>query len=194
MSSIAQTTCEIDCSRPVVTIAAEFADSWIDEVSKLYLLSFLLTADKALAEQCFSGAMDEYVGSSALVASDWVWGHGKAAVVRRAVQLIRPVPKSVHCWSFADGRRPLLSAAHQPFSAITLLGAFERFVFVLSVLEGYSVEECATMLDCSVAAVVSSRDLANTLTSDWESGDEIWQDCDSLPATTALIHQHCSIG
>lgn len=193
MPAIAQVTCEVDPSCPIVTFAAEFADNWIDEVSKLYLLSFLLTADKMRAEQCFSGVMDDYVGSPALVASDWVRGPGRVAVVRRAVQLIRPVPKSVHSWSFADGQRPLLSTAHQPFSAITSLGAFERFVFVLSVLEGYSVEECATMLECDATVVSCSRDLANSLTSEWETGENLWQGCDSLPATTALIHQHYAI-
>ncbi|HWH60095.1 MAG TPA: hypothetical protein VN682_20880, partial [Terriglobales bacterium] len=32
-----------------------------------------------------------------------------------------------------------------------------RFVFVLSVLEGYSVSECATLLACTLRDVVSSR-------------------------------------
>ena len=34
---------------------------------------------------------------------------------------------------------------------------FERFVFVLSVLEGYSVSECATLLACTLRDVVSAR-------------------------------------
>ncbi|MGB6132384.1 MAG: hypothetical protein WBG54_11425 [Acidobacteriaceae bacterium] len=193
MSTVAQVTCELDPSCPIVTISAEFADSWLDEVIKLYLLSFLLTADKLLADQCFSDAMDDYVGSPGAVASDWARGPGRTGVIRRAVQLIRPQPKSAHSWSHVHGFRPLLSAAHQPFSAITSLGSFERFVFVLTVLEGYSTEECASLLECNNAEVGRGRDLAIRLTSALEIGEEFGLDCDSLSATAALVHQHCGI-
>lgn len=192
MSTAQQFTCEIEPSCPIVTISAEFADTWLDQVIRLYLLSFLLTADKLLAEQCFSGAMDDYVGSPGAVAAEWARGPGRAGVIKRAIQLIRPAPKSVHSWSHVSGLRPLLSPAHQPFSEITSLGAFERFVFVLSMLEGYSEEECASLLECSPAKVRCSRDLADRLTSAVEIGD-LWPDCDSLPPVTALIHQHCGM-
>jgi len=193
MSTFAQVTCEIDPVCSIVTISAAFPETWLDEVIKLYLLSFLLTADKALADQCFSGAMDDYVDSPGAVASDWARGPGRTCVVRRAVQLIRPQPKSAHSWSHANGFRPLLSAAHQPFSAITSLGSFERFVFVLTVLESYSAEECATLLECDNAEISCGQDLANTLISALETGEELWQDSDSLSATATLIHQHCGI-
>lgn len=193
MSTIAQVTCELDPSSPIVTFSAEFADSWLDEVIKLYLLSFLLTADKVLADQCLSGAMDDYVDSSGAVASDWARAQGRTGVIRRAVQLVRPRPKSAHSWSHVHGVRPLLSKAHQPLSAITSLGSFERFVFVLTALEGYSTEECASLLGCDIAAVECGRDLAARLTSAFEIRDELWHDCDSLSATAALIHQHCGI-
>ena len=193
MSTAPQVSCEIDPSCPIVTISAEISDTWLDQVIKLYLLSFLLTADKLLADQCFSRTMDDYVGSPEAVASEWARGPGRAGVIKRAVQLIRPAPKSVHSWSHASGLRPSLSPAHQPFSEITSLSAFERFVFVLSVLEGYSEEECASLLECNPAEVRCSRDLADRLTSAVEVGDDLGQDCDSLPAVTALIHQHCGM-
>jgi hypothetical protein len=193
MSTVAQVACEHDPLCPIAPRAAEFADAWLDDVIKLYLLSFLLTADKVLAEKCFSDAMDDYVGSPGDAADEWARESGRIAVIGRAVQLIRPVPKSVDSWSFVSGSRPLLSPLHQPFSAITSLGAFERFVYVLSVLEGYSAEECAALLECGPAEVDCSRDLANRLLSAMELGDQLWHDCDSLPATTAVIHQHCGI-
>jgi hypothetical protein len=193
MNTVAQVTCEHEPLCPIALRAAEFADAWLDDVIKLYLLSFLLTADKVLAEQCFSDAMEDYAGSRGDTAAECVTESGRAAVIKCAVQLIRPLPKSVHGWSHVPGRRPLLSAEHQALSAITSLGVFERFVFVLTVLEGYSEEECATLLECEPAKVECSRDLANTLLSAMEPGNEIWRDCDSLPAATALIHQHCGI-
>jgi hypothetical protein len=35
--------------------------------------------------------------------------------------------------------------------------AFDRFVFVVSVLEGYSDRDCALLLDCSCADVMAAR-------------------------------------
>ena len=193
MTSFAQVIGEPDAFRPAVTMSAEFAEIWLDEVTRLYLLAFLLTAEKAFAEECFAGAMDDYVRSPAAVASAWARGPGRIGVIRRAVHLIRPLPKSVHSWSYVQGRRPLLSPSHQPFSAITSLGSFERFVLVLSVLEGYSEEECACLLECDPADVRCSRDLANRLTSAFEGTDEFSPDCDALPTTAALIHRHCAM-
>ena len=50
MSTAAEVTCEIDPSCSIVTISAAFPETWLDEVIKLYLLSFLLIADKVLAD------------------------------------------------------------------------------------------------------------------------------------------------
>jgi len=96
MTSFAQVIGEPDAFRPAVTMSAEFAEIWLDEVTRLYLLAFLLTAEKAFAEECFAGAMDDYVRSPAAVASAWARGPGRIGVIRRAVHLIRPLPKSVH--------------------------------------------------------------------------------------------------
>lgn len=193
MSTAPEVTFEIEPSCSIVAISAEFSDTWLDQVIKLYLLSYLLTADKLLAEQCFAGAMDDCVSSPGALASEWARGPGRAGVIKRAVQLIRPAPKSVHSWSHVSGLRPLLSPTHQPFSEITSLSAFERFVFVLSVLEGYSEEECASLLECDTAEIGCGRDLANRLTSALEVGEELGLDCDSLSATAALVHQHCGL-
>ena len=48
----------------------------------------------------------------------------------------------------------------QPFAAILLLDPFERFVFVLSILEGMPGDECANLLGCSGRDVMLARVLA----------------------------------
>jgi hypothetical protein len=35
--------------------------------------------------------------------------------------------------------------------------AFERFVFVMSVLEGYAVRECAALLSCTDQEIITAR-------------------------------------
>lgn len=171
---------------------AEVVESWLDEFTKLYLLSFLLTADKTLAEVCFSDAMEESVRSSGAVA-DWTNGPGRAAVIRRAIQAIRPVPKRVQSWSLASGARPLLAPVHEPFSVITSLGAFERFVFVLTVIEGQSEEECASLLECELEDIAESRDLANGLIATLELEDELQRNSDAWPVTTTLLSGHSAL-
>ena len=37
---------------------------------------------------------------------------------------------------------------------------FERFVFVMAVLEGYSLRECSALLGCPVQDVVTAKSLA----------------------------------
>jgi hypothetical protein len=49
---------------------------------------------------------------------------------------------------------------NNPFAAILLLDAFERFVFVLSILEGQSEDQCANLLGCSRRDVMLARVLA----------------------------------
>ena len=63
---------------------------------------------------------------------------------------------------FISFKGPATSGENNPFAAILELGAFERFVFVMSVLEGHSERECATLLRCSRRDVMIARVLALT--------------------------------
>jgi hypothetical protein len=144
------------------TSANDYSEIFIDQMNGLYLLSFLVTADREVAERCFSKALDEYVEARGGFL-EWAKQDGRCAVLRHAVQIIRPAPKQAYAWSFYGNARPLMSAAHQPFVAITSLSAFERFVFVMSVIEGLSQEECAALLNCSIEDVAIGRELAGMI-------------------------------
>ena len=140
----------------------DYAEIFNDQMNSLYLLSFLVTADMQVAERCFSKALDEYVENTSWF-MEWAKQDGRHAVLRHAVQIIRPAPKQAYSWTVHKIANPLVSAAHQPFAAITSLSAFERFVFVMSVVEGFSMEECAALLNCSVQDVAIGRDLAREI-------------------------------
>jgi DNA-directed RNA polymerase specialized sigma24 family protein len=56
----------------------------------------------------------------------------------------------------AGNPEPLLEA-DPAAAAITSLQPFDRFIYVLSVLEKYSNRECAMLLDCKVGQVVDRR-------------------------------------
>jgi hypothetical protein len=143
-------------SYPTVT---DFLKSFNDEMHSLYLLAFLLTADHDKAEQCLVSAMGECVEGIG-VFLDWtrLWARGE--VLRYAVQMIKPAPEHTDHLSFISLKRSATATENDPFAAILSLDAFERFVFVISILEEQSDEECAILLRCSRRDVMIARLLA----------------------------------
>ena len=141
---------------PTVT---DFLRSFNEEMHSLYLLSFLLTADHDNAEQCLVSAMGECVEGVG-VFTDWARSWTRTAVLRRAIQMIMPAPEHADSVSLISLDRSDTPAENNPFAAILLLDAFERFVFVMSILEGQSDEECAVLLRCSRRDVTIAREQA----------------------------------
>jgi hypothetical protein len=135
--------------------------TFTEEMHSLNVLSHLLTADKDKAEQCFVCAMGE-CAEGIIVFMEWARSWARRAVVKYAIQMIRPVPEHPDSLPFISFKGPATSGENNPFAAILELGAFERFVFVMSVLEGHSERECATLLRCSRRDVMIARVLALT--------------------------------
>jgi hypothetical protein len=143
-------------SYPTVT---DFFKTFNEEMHSLYLLSFLLTADHDKAEQCLVSAMGECVEGIGIF-MDWARSWTRGAVLKRAIQMIMPMPEHADSISLISLERSATPAENNPFAAILLLDAFERFVFVMSILEGQSDEECASLLRCSRRDVMMTRVLA----------------------------------
>ena len=141
---------------PTVT---DFLRSFNEEMHSLYLLSFLLTADYDKAEKCLVSAMGECVEGIG-VFMDWARSWTRAAVIKHAILMIKPAPEHTDSVSFITLRKSATPVENNPFAAILLLDAFERFVFVMSILEEQSDEECAILLECSRRDVMMARLLA----------------------------------
>jgi hypothetical protein len=169
------------------------AEMWLDEMAELYLLAFMLTADKVMAEQCVLDAMDEYLNSNDLSLIDWVKNKGRHAVIERAVQRATPKVKAVYTWSVPGGTRASISSSHQPFAVITALSAFERFVYVLTVLEGYQVDECADVLQCLPAEVVAASRLSHQLVGLNDAEESMSGGLKPLLLASAVVHSRCGI-
>jgi hypothetical protein len=71
-----------------------------------------------------------------------------------------PAPEHADDVSRISLKEPARWADNIPFAPVLLLGAFERFVFVISILEGQSDEECAILLRCSRRDVMMARVLS----------------------------------
>jgi len=84
----------------------------------------------------------------------------RRAVLKHAIQMMRPEPENAENVSFLSFRGAATSPRNNPSAQILLLGEFERFVFVMSILEGQSDEECALFLRCSRRDVMMARVLA----------------------------------
>jgi hypothetical protein len=143
---------------PYLTVT-DFLRTFNEEMHSLYLLAFLLTVDHDKAEQCLISAMGECVEGIG-VFMDWVRSWTRGAVLKRAIQMIMPMPEHADSISLISLERSATPAENNPFVAILLLDAFERFVFVMSILEGQSDEECASLLRCSRRDVMIARVLA----------------------------------
>ena len=138
--------------------ATDFCKIFTEEMHDLYLLSFLLTADKDKAEHCFIGALGECVeGIGAFMEWSRLWA--RRAIMKQAILMMRPVPEE-NRWPSISTKGPAPAFKNGLFAAILSLCSFERFVFVLSVLEGQSDGDCLGLLQCSRRDVEIARELA----------------------------------
>jgi DNA-directed RNA polymerase specialized sigma24 family protein len=81
-------------------------------------------------------------------------------IVRNAVQMISPHSGAAKSTAFrsADKSDPAEIALEDgPFAKVLALDDFERFVYVLSILEGYPVQDCAALLGASRQTVEETR-------------------------------------
>jgi DNA-directed RNA polymerase specialized sigma24 family protein len=134
----------------------DFCRIFQKDMNRLYRLSFLLTADRSMAEQCFvDGLHMSREGDP--VFKEWAESWARRTIIVNAIRMIRPVPTDDRM-SVAEGCTIGEQLTEPPeIAAIVELPVFERFAFVMSVLEGYSDNECSRHLSCTRGDVVAAR-------------------------------------
>jgi hypothetical protein len=128
--------------------AASFIEIYNEEMDCLFLLSILLTADLEKAEQCFVGALEECLDGID-VFMEWARSWARRAIIKRAIKLVNPVPEQPKRQALTSIQWHSTPVNDNLIGAIFTLDAFERFVFVLSLLERQSDEDCSALLSCS---------------------------------------------
>jgi DNA-directed RNA polymerase specialized sigma24 family protein len=135
---------------------ADFCELFEREMKPLYLLAFLLTANHRDAEKCFASAVDE-ASEAPVVFKEWAESWIRRSLVRNAIGIVSPAStRSGHkrdLWNRGQEETP----ADNEIDAVTQLGAMERFVFVMSILERYSIWDCSLLLGCSMKKVIQAR-------------------------------------
>jgi hypothetical protein len=135
--------------------SADFSQIFHDEMEGLYLLSFLLTADREKAEQCFvSGIEDSIKGNP--VFKEWARSWARRVIIQNAIRVIKPRPMEKTAPTISGGGKAL-AAEQREIALVLALEPFERFVYVMSVLERYSDHDCSILLGCARREVMATR-------------------------------------
>jgi hypothetical protein len=154
----------------------DFCRLFTEKMDALYWLAFLLTADRKKAQQSFVAGFEDCVQANRVFRScahSWA----KGTIVQNAIQALKPrlgTTRAAHA--------PILSGVSQSagdshFGRVLALEDFERFVFVMSVLERYSDHECAILLDCMVQDIHVARSQALQQISDSPSAPSPHHSC-----------------
>ena len=145
---------------------ADFCRIFQKDMNRLYLLSFLLTGEASMAEKCFARGLEDSAKGNP-VFKEWANSWARRTIIQNAIQLIRPRPvdrNSSNSAAVGGAGRTLTGQAE--IAAIVALPTFERFAFVMSVLERYSDQECSLLLDCARGDVMLARTRALEKTAD----------------------------
>ncbi len=138
--------------------SVDFQRIFDEDMSSLYLLSLLLTGDKEKAEQCFISGLEETTQGNA-VFKEWARSWARRMIILNAVRVMNPRPMEETGGSNST-LLDTLSAEQRPFAAILELEPFDRFVYVMSILEHYSDHHCALFLGCARHDIVTARSRA----------------------------------
>ena len=139
--------------------AADFEQIFTEDMSGLYLLSFLLTGDRDKAEECFVAGVGESTKGNK-VFKEWARSWARRTVIQSAIRLVAPgqrsgsVPRNSAAARAMDSLPLVLQAE---VCAILELAPLERFVFVMSALERYSDHDCSILLGCPQRDISAAR-------------------------------------
>jgi DNA-directed RNA polymerase specialized sigma24 family protein len=138
--------------------ARDFCRIFDQDLNSLYLLSLLLVGDHGKAEQCFVDALKN-ASSRRTVFRDWARSWARRAVLQSAQRMISPRGDRVNraLKSLSVDPQENFAGERVEIAAVLGLESFDRFVFVMSVLEGYSDHECAILLGVARREVIVAR-------------------------------------
>lgn len=138
----------------------DFCRLFREDMDSLYLLSFLLTGDQDKAEKCFISGLEDCLAAKGVFSkSAHRWA--KWNIILSAIRVSQPLygaeSSSAATIFRHHGKSPLNNGSYREIENVLALEVFERFVFVMSVLEQYSQLECALLLNCTLQEIREAR-------------------------------------
>jgi len=138
---------------------ADFRRVFQEDMNRLYLLSFLLTGERDLAEQCFvSGLKMSSEGNP--VFKEWATSWARRTIILTAIRMVRPRLGDPQRSSVPPKSAGPSAISRAEIANIIALPPFERLVFVMSVLECYTEQECSLLLGCTRREAMEARERA----------------------------------
>src|ERR1051326_6550130 len=138
----------------------DFQQIFNEDMAGLHRLAFLLTADHAKAEQCFVAGLEDSIHGNP-VFRQWARAWSKRAIIQSAIKAIEPAP--TRHGAIPESQQAQWQSGNDVESIAAIVASwepFERFVFVMAVLEGYGLRECAALLACPVQDVITAKSFA----------------------------------
>jgi DNA-directed RNA polymerase specialized sigma24 family protein len=144
--------------------AEDFCSVFHQHLDDLYQLAFLLTADHERAESCLVRGLEDSIQVNG-VFKEWAHAWAKRAIIKNAILAFEPraasdpSPAQINfCAHRNKSQSPTrIQGGRIEVNQIFALDDFERFAFVMSVLERYPDQECALLLGCSDRQVRQAR-------------------------------------
>jgi DNA-directed RNA polymerase specialized sigma24 family protein len=136
--------------------SGDFCRVFYEDTDRLYRLAFLLTVDRAKAEQCLVSGLEDAVNGNP-VFKEWARSWARRVVIQNAVRAINPRPSENDAQRNSNNGDKSPTAEPAETAAILELPPFERFVYVMSVLEHYSDQDCSVLLGCARRDVMAGR-------------------------------------
>ena len=135
----------------------DFLRIFDEDMHGLYQLSFLLAGDHQRGERCFVAGMEECAKENR-VFREWAHTWAKRMIAQNAIRELQPRPGHSHSFALVPTAFSRKNGSREhDVDAVLGLADFERFAFVLCVLERYREHECALLLGCSASEVREAR-------------------------------------
>lgn len=148
--------------RTAYATPADFERIFSEDVNSLYLLSLLLAGNGEKAEECFVEGIGESTKGN-YVFKEWARSWARRTIIQSAVRLIKPIDYA-HTLSRRADVAPRMERIpvrlHAEVHAILELAPLQRFVFIMSVLERYSDNDCSILLGCARREIAAIRSRA----------------------------------
>lgn len=134
----------------------EFCRAFQTQLTSLYQLALLLTVDHAKAEAVLVAGVDECLDGN-FAFKEWAHSWAKGIIIVNAIRLIAPLPYDSSYGDAEDVERAERLQLHGAARAVAGLSPFDRFVFIMSVLERIPDRDCAALMGCGATAIVEAR-------------------------------------
>lgn len=157
--------------------AEDFGTLFESKRDALRRLALLLTGSSEMVEQTLSLALKD-CRLNGSVSTDWMLQWARRAIVRNAIHLVLP-PAATAATENHDQRhddsRSMKAATALPtdIPSILRMPDFERLVFVITVLEHISLQDCALLMDRSPKEVRDAQNRSMCLSAFAEHDDEV---------------------